>query len=503
MDYSKEIWSVTSYIERRIKSPISYQDLVLATGFSYRHLRDIFKRMTGISLSRYINSRKAANAAFMLVHTEKSATDIAFELAFESYDTFTRVFKRELGKTPSEFRKEGRTVGKRLLGIGMYAPFVFPAKDPALLPEWMEEEIMSEMVKTSDSCILYGVEKVHYGFNGWQCSPFPMCLKVVLNYLGQEVEYPYLMAASGLAFRLRWNQEEWDPGNVGIQTLYEDPNEGYRRAFEAVGRKYIILERQGDSPAEKEVFKTLICRHLDQGHPLISIGIVGPPEAGLITGYRDGGETLLGWSLFQENLEFAGEVTFDDCGYYVTNNWWEQITAVIAVGEAAGSCTPVKEILENGLRLLTREEIPAYYGQKRYYGGLAAYRAWADAVADDRNFTDGIVMPILLERLICQGDAEVMVSEGRYCAAGFLKWRGADTNQSAELYQKAAGCLEEACGCMNEMIKLRNGYEQSEETLKKFTDSKLRGEIAGLIRKAAKCEDRAVRLLEKIKIYGF
>lgn len=500
LDYMKEIWSVTSYIEKRVKDSIDYGALERITGFSYRHLREVFRQTTGISLSRYINGRKSANAAFMLAHTSKSATDIAFEFGFENYDTFTRVFKRETGMTPSEFRQKGVGAGRRLLGVGMYAPAIPEADDNRIpVPAWTEDNGINQIRKDQDSCILYGVQQVHFGLDGWQCSPFPMCLKAVLNYLGQDIEYPYLMASSGMAFRLRWNKNAWDPANVGIQMVYEDPDEGYRRAFRAAGRECYILRRQGKSLTEKEVFKALVRQHLDKGHPLISTGIAGPPEAGIVTGYRNGGDTLLGWSLFQENMEFAGGLSFDESGYYVTDSWWETADSLIAVGGLLGTCSDVPEILENGLRIMNTGVIGALHGTRFYYGGQAAYKAWAEAVEDNKNFPKDVVMPLLMERLMCQGDAEVMVSEGRYCLAGFLRRLGGCHPQAAEACEQAARYCDDTCDRINEIMRLRNGYEQTEDTLMKFADSEMRKKIAALIRRAALCDQEVAGAIEEIR----
>lgn len=505
MDYVKEIWSVISYIEKRIKTDIDYEELEQITGFSYRHLREVFRQTTGISLSKYINSRKTANAAVLLAQTDLNATEIAYSFGFESYDTFTRVFKRYTGLTPSEFRENGCRVGRRRLGIGMFAPAIAVSGEIRMpVPLWMEEKITDEIRSEEDSAILYGVPKVHFGLNGWQCSPFPMCLKAVLGYIGQNMEYPYLMAASGMAFRLRWNQDQWDPGNVGIQNIYPDPDEGYRRALQAAGRSGQILRRQGDSAEEKENFKAMVRQQLDQGYPLISVGIAGPPEAGIITGYRQGGDILLGWSLFQENMEFAGGLSFDDSGYYITDSWWETVECLIAIGEPLPECMKPEEIVANGTVILQTEKIAAINGTRHYYGGQAAYRAWADAVEDNRNFPLDMVFPLLMERLMCQGDAEVMVSEGRHCAAGFLRWLGSRYPDAAADCETAAGHFDAACQQIHGMMELRNGYEQTEDTLRKFADSEIRRQIAAFIRKAAVCEAAAgeamAAVVERLKV---
>ena len=45
---------------------------------------------------------------------------------------------------------------------------------------------------------------------------YPICVKAVSEYLGDDVSYAYIMAATGAAFRLVWNREMWDLSNVDI-----------------------------------------------------------------------------------------------------------------------------------------------------------------------------------------------------------------------------------------------------------------------------------------------
>ena len=63
---------------------------------------------------------------------------------------------------------------------------------------------------------------------------------------------------------------------------------------------------------ESEKFQQRIIESIDGGHPVIGFGVVGPPEACIITGYDDGGEVLIGWSLFQEHLDPTHDISGDD-----------------------------------------------------------------------------------------------------------------------------------------------------------------------------------------------
>lgn len=98
------IWSVCTFVETRVQEDINLEELAAQTGFSLAHVRDIFRRNTGKSLSRYVQERKIANAAQELLYTNEAIVDIATRYGFSGRTVFSRVFKRYTGYTPSQFR---------------------------------------------------------------------------------------------------------------------------------------------------------------------------------------------------------------------------------------------------------------------------------------------------------------------------------------------------------------------------------------------------------------
>ncbi len=127
MDYLLTISSIIIFIENRIKERIDYVDLERATGFSIAHIREIFVMRTGMSLSKYILTRKISNAVYEILYNHQSIIQIALKYGFTNHDTFTRAFKRITGLTPSEFKKRRPPVGRVKLctcvyGIGLLNP---------------------------------------------------------------------------------------------------------------------------------------------------------------------------------------------------------------------------------------------------------------------------------------------------------------------------------------------------------------------------------------------
>lgn len=334
-----------------------------------------------------------------------------------------------------------------------------------------------------------------------ECTPFCAAMKSCLNYMGQQIDYCDIMAITGAAFRLRWNTRYWDGGNVDIMNIYEDRYEAFRRAFKAAGRSFKILKR---SESDKEEFKQLIRSEIDEGRPVIAFGIIGPPEACLITGYREQGDTLLGWNCFQENQEFAKNVSIDESGYFVTDSWWENeyTTALITVGEKQEPLSSHKEILTNGIDIMKKECI-VFYGKEseiiaEYAGGQKAYDCWAEAIADDKEFPDKAILPILYERIVCQNDAQDMVGEGRSYAACYLEKAAKENPQSEKLCKKAAEYFRKAAEATFKMNEFKGGYVQTEEVVRRFAEPEIRKQIVALIYKAKENEAKACELMNEI-----
>ncbi len=501
MDYLMQICSLISSIELNIKYKMSYNELEKSVGFSYRHLREFFQKATGISISRYILARKIANAAFEIRHSQKSITEIAFEYEFSNLDTFTRAFRRNTGLSPSEFRRTEHQCGRRIICPGVFAPVILDLNNQRYtLPKLREVNEMGEMVKTSDSCVLYGVTKVYYGREGdgkQQVTPFPMCLQSVLNYMGQNINYAQIMVFSGAAFRQRWGMKNggWDFAAVDIRNTYNEHKKPFELAFKAAGRSYKIVE-EGDKSKSKAVYLELIKSELDCGRPVIALGVVGPPEACIVTGYKNSGEILLGWSLFQDGGEFGGEFSIDESGYFLKERWWENTEGIMSIGEDISESTSIKEVLENALLLMTQEKVDVYEDSGySYYAGQTAYEAWAKAIEDDKYFSEG---NNISERGYCQCDAEAMLGEGRDAASTYMCMLAEKYPALEAELKECAKHLGDASKCVPKMWEARGGWSVRDDIMVKFQENQVRKQIAALIRQAAQHEKNACEVLKAI-----
>jgi AraC-like DNA-binding protein len=73
---------------------------------SARNLNLICHNILHKSVSEIIETRKLIEAKNLLISTNKTISEIGFELGYNEKAYFTTVFKKKSGQTPSEFREE-------------------------------------------------------------------------------------------------------------------------------------------------------------------------------------------------------------------------------------------------------------------------------------------------------------------------------------------------------------------------------------------------------------
>jgi len=97
---------VRFYVQDNLSENIKIQDISSSIGISVNHLSRIFKKNHGDTIHQYIITRRIDNAVNLLQSTDRSVKDIATSVGYEDVDYFCRVFKKNKGMTPSQFRKK-------------------------------------------------------------------------------------------------------------------------------------------------------------------------------------------------------------------------------------------------------------------------------------------------------------------------------------------------------------------------------------------------------------
>lgn len=102
--FTHAISEVLQYIHNNIETKISIKDLCHLSHLSATSLGVHFKKATGRSVISYINKIRTDKAKQLLKETNISITDIAYELGFGDGAYFNRIFKKETGLCPKDYR---------------------------------------------------------------------------------------------------------------------------------------------------------------------------------------------------------------------------------------------------------------------------------------------------------------------------------------------------------------------------------------------------------------
>ena len=100
-------------IEERLSEPLHVSDLLAETELSHSQLLRIFKEATGTSIQGYIQRRRLARAQQMLRESDLSVQEIAGAVGMPDRRVFNKMFHRETGCAPREFRKRPGDVPPR------------------------------------------------------------------------------------------------------------------------------------------------------------------------------------------------------------------------------------------------------------------------------------------------------------------------------------------------------------------------------------------------------
>ncbi len=84
------------------KSPAAY---ALMLNISEVYLNEAVKGATGLNVSTYIRNRLMIQAKRQLAYSSLASKEIAYNLGYEDYAYFSRLFKKSAGVSPSEYRK--------------------------------------------------------------------------------------------------------------------------------------------------------------------------------------------------------------------------------------------------------------------------------------------------------------------------------------------------------------------------------------------------------------
>jgi YesN/AraC family two-component response regulator len=105
-------------IEQNItNAEFTVEDLAKSLHLSRTHLHRKLKSLTDQSATEFIRSIRLKHAIKLMQKGESTINEIGYAVGFNSHNYFTKAFKKQYGKTPSEFIKEHVTFSEELKNI--------------------------------------------------------------------------------------------------------------------------------------------------------------------------------------------------------------------------------------------------------------------------------------------------------------------------------------------------------------------------------------------------
>ena len=92
------------YIHRNYDNPeLNNEQIAAGIGVSSKYLSQIFHNEMGIQIHKYLNQVRIEAAQKLAVLGTMNITEIAYAVGYRSIHTFSKIFKKTTGLTPSEF----------------------------------------------------------------------------------------------------------------------------------------------------------------------------------------------------------------------------------------------------------------------------------------------------------------------------------------------------------------------------------------------------------------
>ncbi|MDR0862182.1 MAG: helix-turn-helix domain-containing protein [Oscillospiraceae bacterium] len=102
--HSDVVFKITNHIKKNCAEKLSLDLLAREVYLSKSYLSSIFKQETGMSLTEYITKVRVEKSKRLLTEENISLSAIASQCGFKDQSYFTKVFKKETGKSPKKFR---------------------------------------------------------------------------------------------------------------------------------------------------------------------------------------------------------------------------------------------------------------------------------------------------------------------------------------------------------------------------------------------------------------
>ena len=97
---------IIPYIHDHLTESFNVTDLADEVALNHQYMMRLFKKNTGYSIIEYVTQQKIQLAKEILIKTEWNNELVAEKVGYISASYFIKAFKRQVGMTPKEYRKQ-------------------------------------------------------------------------------------------------------------------------------------------------------------------------------------------------------------------------------------------------------------------------------------------------------------------------------------------------------------------------------------------------------------
>ena len=104
-EFNRHLLRARDAMDRAYAEPLDVRTIAAIAHVSEAHFIRSFRAVFGETPHRYLQRRRVERSMFLLRETDRSITDICFDVGFMSLGTISRTFREIIGETPSSYRE--------------------------------------------------------------------------------------------------------------------------------------------------------------------------------------------------------------------------------------------------------------------------------------------------------------------------------------------------------------------------------------------------------------
>ncbi|MEK3687507.1 response regulator [Paenibacillus sp. LMG 31459] len=101
------ITRIIQHMREDLSYPYKLEELAASINYSVPYFSSMFKKAVGESFIQYLSRLRIEKAKLLLLTTDHKTFEISESIGFENYRSFNRIFKKEAGVSPSDYRRMG------------------------------------------------------------------------------------------------------------------------------------------------------------------------------------------------------------------------------------------------------------------------------------------------------------------------------------------------------------------------------------------------------------